>query len=154
MMAEDSPSRAKAPGGAQRQFRRLEDRTMARWQCGACGAEIYEFAEEAREAGRGEAGWALLWKGRRWCRACARAEWEADRRAKAALRSEGIERGKAYWAARGIALGEKVRCFVVSWTGLGGEYFEGIAKAGKRGAYVQSNFQPGHLAPGGWHKAD
>jgi hypothetical protein len=76
----------------------------------------------------------------------------ARRLAEARWREERKAEGRAYWAKRGITVGQKVYQFAASMLGFGGMRVEGIAKVGKVGAYVQSRYQRGYLDPAGWNK--
>ena len=76
-------------------------------------------------------------------------EWQARR--KAQNERTKIE-ARAWWAARGIKPGDRVRIVSHGWCGA--VVVQGIAKVGASGAYVVSSYQPGHLAPEGWRKCD
>ena len=121
--------------------------------CCVCGRELHCDATK----GTLET-WTVYWDGKTWCGPCCQAAHErlaAERKAAAKARRErGKAEGMAYWQARGIAVGARLKRFVVSWTGIQATWAYGVAKIGTCGAYVKSEFQRGKLAPDGWNLAE
>jgi hypothetical protein len=120
---------------------------MATWSdiCAVCGASPAQYNCTDPAAG----------VRRSYCTTHGPAAFAASRAAHkrdlAARRARGAEAGRAFWAARGIRVGETVR--VYGWHLLGGRFpILGTAKAGVSGPYV---FSPryGHLAAEGAEKA-
>lgn len=88
-----------------------------------------------------------------WCCCdCWNASVYARRADMARDREAAKDRGRTYWAARGIAVGETVGAFAASMFGIGGMSCRGVAKVGRSGAYVVSKAQAGQLDPDFWHK--
>lgn len=110
-----------------------------------CDHEGRKTSEVNLGGGRG-----IVW----CCCECWNASVAARRAEDRARREQAMERGRAYWAARGIAVGETVGAFAQSMFGIGGLSLRGVAKVGKAGAYVASKAQPGQLAPEYWHKLE
>ena len=77
----------------------------------------------------------------------------ADKALRAWRQCDGKAKGEAYWASRGIAVGEKVvghaRHMLNPFAAL---RVVGIAKVGIGGAYVSSEYQRGKLSPDAFGK--
>lgn len=88
------------------------------------------------------------------CNACHNAQYY-ERKAQAKIELESQKaKGREYWAARGIKVGDTVQTFAPSMLGFGGVTVIGTAKVGIVGAYVSApKFQAGKLAPAYFHKA-
>lgn len=89
------------------------------------------------------------------CCECWNASVYARRAAQKADNAVAAAEGAAWWAARGIKVGDKVTRVAVSMLGpmFGSMRVVGKAKAGRNGAYVTCGAQRGQLAPEGWEKA-
>lgn len=78
-------------------------------------------------------------------------EYQANRKTQI---EEQREKGRQYWAERGIKVGQHVKTNAVSMLLGTSQEVLGIAKVGAVGAYVSSSFQPGYLSPNGWEIAE
>ena len=87
------------------------------------------------------------------CCECHNAEYRAWKAARKAQIEEQRQKGREYWKARGIAVGDKLTAFAPSMLGIGGTTVTGRACVGLAGAYVRSKFQRGYLQPQ-YFKAD
>ena len=87
------------------------------------------------------------------CTACHNLECQERRLVMAAQRETRRAEGRAYWEGRGIRVGQRVKTYAHSMIFDLGHEVHGIAKVGRVGAYVASNFQRGYLSPERWQAA-